>query len=49
MNVTWTVYQGTLDLTSNTTRWTLYAPMAQNENVWFFGESSTSSFPIVDV
>ena len=49
MNVTWTVYQGTLNVTSNTTQWTRYAPMSEYENVWFFGESFTTSCPIVDV
>ena len=47
MNVTWTVYQGTLNVTSNTTQWTPYAPMSQYEDVWFFGESSTSSSSFV--
>ena len=39
-NITWTVYQGVLNASSNIVRWTPFPGMKQYENIWFFGNSS---------
>ena len=39
-NITWTVYQGIMNASSNIVRWTPYPGMKQYENIWFYGNSS---------
>ena len=39
-NITWTVYQGIMNASSNIVRWTPYPGMKQYENIWFFGNPS---------
>ena len=36
-NITWNVYQGSSNQSSNLTQWTLYNQMNSLENIWFFG------------
>ena len=36
-NITWTVYQGIMNASSNIVQWTPYSGMKQYENIWFFG------------
>ena len=44
INVTWTVYQGTLNSSSpsSVVQWTPFPSMSQFANSWFFGECSSS-------
>ena len=39
-NITWTVYQGIMNASSNIVRWTPYPGMKQYESIWFYGNSS---------
>ncbi|CAF4213124.1 unnamed protein product, partial [Adineta steineri] len=42
-NITWNIYQGTTNISSNSTQWTLFNQMNSYENIWFFGWN-TSNF-----
>ena len=42
-NITWNIYQGQLNMSSNTTTWLLFDQSDNYENLWFFG-SKTSNF-----
>ncbi|CAF0788844.1 unnamed protein product [Adineta steineri] len=42
-NITWNIYQGTTNISSNSTQWTLFNQMNIYENIWFFGWN-TSNF-----
>ena len=44
INVTWIVYQGTMNASSNIVQWTPYPLMDQHQNTWFFGRSSPYLF-----
>ena len=46
INVTWTVYQGVMNSSSQTVQWTPFQSMSQYENIWFFGNRSSSSFSL---
>ncbi|CAF1302442.1 unnamed protein product [Adineta ricciae] len=41
--ITWNVYQGSVNISSNVTQWVLFNQMSAYENIWFFGRS-TSNF-----
>ncbi len=36
-NITWNVYQGVMNSSSDIVQWTLFNQMNQYENIWFFG------------
>ncbi len=38
-NITWNVYQGVMNSTSNIVQWTRFNQMNQYQNNWFFGKS----------
>jgi hypothetical protein len=38
-NITWNVYQGVMNSSSDIVQWTLFNQMNQYENIWFFGKS----------
>ncbi|CAM4949155.1 unnamed protein product [Rotaria socialis] len=42
-NITWNIYQGVMNTTSNVVQWTAFQNMKQYENIWFFG-SNTANF-----
>jgi hypothetical protein len=37
-NITWNIYQGTANLSSNFTEWTLFNQTNSYINIWFFGK-----------
>jgi hypothetical protein len=37
-NITWNVYQGSNNSSSNTTQWTLFNQMSSYQDIWFFGK-----------
>jgi hypothetical protein len=41
-NITWNVYHGTLNSSSNFTLWTLFNQTISYRNIWFFGRSTTN-------
>ncbi len=41
-NITWNVYQGVMNATSNTVQWSQFNQMNQYQNIWFFGKSFPS-------
>ncbi len=43
-NITWNVYQGVMNSSSNVVQWTRFSQMNQYQNIWFFGKSSHFSF-----
>jgi hypothetical protein len=36
-NITWNVYQGLLNSSTNVTQWILFNQMIAYQNIWFFG------------
>ncbi len=42
-NITWNIYQGLMNVSSNYTKWTLFDRMNSYQNIWFFG-TNTSHF-----
>ncbi|CAM4977714.1 unnamed protein product, partial [Rotaria socialis] len=42
-NITWNIYQGVMNTTSNVVQWTAFQNVKQYENIWFFG-SNTANF-----
>ncbi|CAF1473458.1 unnamed protein product [Adineta ricciae] len=42
-NITWNIYTGSINSSSNVTRWTLFNQINLYENIWFFGRN-TSNF-----
>ncbi|CAF1309622.1 unnamed protein product [Rotaria magnacalcarata] len=36
-NITWNIYQGVMNTTSNVVQWTTFQNMKQYESIWFFG------------
>jgi hypothetical protein len=36
-NITWNIYQGSDNSSSNDTQWILFNEMTLYENIWFFG------------
>jgi len=38
-NITWNVYQGSLNASSNITQWTLFNSMNSYQDIWFFGKN----------
>ncbi|CAF0892553.1 unnamed protein product, partial [Adineta ricciae] len=45
--ITWNVYQGSVNISSNVTQWVLFNQMSAYENIWFFGRN-TSNFTAVN-
>ncbi|CAF4254278.1 unnamed protein product [Rotaria sp. Silwood2] len=41
-NITWNIYQGLDNSSSNTTQWILFNQMISYENIWFFGRNTTN-------
>ncbi|CAF3751894.1 unnamed protein product, partial [Rotaria sp. Silwood1] len=41
-NITWNIYQGSDNSSSNTTQWILFNQMISYENIWFFGRNTTN-------
>ena len=37
-NITWNIYQGLLNSSSNVTQWNLFNQMTAYQNIWFFGK-----------
>ena len=37
-NITWNIYQGSMNASTNVTKWTLFNQIIQYENIWFFGK-----------
>jgi hypothetical protein len=37
-NITWNIYQGSMNSTSNIVQWTLFNQMNSYQDIWFFGE-----------
>jgi hypothetical protein len=37
-NVTWNIYQGSMNSTSNICQWTLFNQTNFYQNIWFFGK-----------
>ena len=37
-NITWNIYEGMMNSSSNFTQWTLFDQMNDYENIWFYGE-----------
>jgi hypothetical protein len=37
-NITWNVYQGSNNSSTNTTQWTLFNQMSSYQDIWFFGK-----------
>ncbi|CAF1035223.1 unnamed protein product [Adineta ricciae] len=42
-NITWNVYHGIINASTNAMQWTLFGQAQQYQNIWFFG-SNTSNF-----
>ncbi|UJR25703.1 hypothetical protein I4U23_007054 [Adineta vaga] len=42
-NITWNIYYGTLNTSTNFTQWTLFNQMSAYRDIWFFG-ANTSNF-----
>ncbi|CAF4676682.1 unnamed protein product [Rotaria socialis] len=40
-NITWNIYQGVMNTTSNVVQWTAFQNVKQYENIWFFGNFLT--------
>jgi hypothetical protein len=38
-NISWNIYLGSKNATSNTTQWAVWASMHRYTNIWFFGKS----------
>jgi hypothetical protein len=38
-NITWNIYQGSLNSSSNITQWTLFNQMNSYRDIWFFGKN----------
>ena len=38
-NITWKVYEGSMNTTSNFTKWNLFNQRTSYENIWFFGKT----------
>jgi len=38
LNITWNIYQGQTNLSSNVTQWSLLNATRFYENIWFFGK-----------
>lgn len=38
INITWNIYYGIMNSSSNVTQWTLFNQTIQYENIWFFGK-----------
>ena len=49
INVTWIVYQGVINASSNVVQWTPYPQMGQYQNTWFFGRSSPSPLSLTRI
>ncbi|CAF1191151.1 unnamed protein product [Adineta steineri] len=41
-NITWNIYQGSLNSSSNVTQWILFNQMTAYQNIWFFGTNTTN-------
>jgi len=39
-NITWNIYQGSPNSSSNITEWILFNQMILYQNIWFFGKNS---------
>jgi hypothetical protein len=39
-NMTWNVYQGVMNSSTNIVQWTLFNQFYQYQNIWFFGKTS---------
>jgi hypothetical protein len=37
-NITWNIYQGSINSSSNISQWILYNQINQYQNIWFFGK-----------
>ena len=37
-NITWNIYQGTMNSSTNTSQWILFNQMIAYQNIWFFGK-----------
>ena len=42
LNITWNIYQGQANASSNLTQWTLLPSITSFENIWFFGRYDSS-------
>ena len=40
--ISWNIYEGVMNFTSNTVQWTHYDQMNLYENIWFFGMNTTN-------
>jgi len=38
-NITWNIYYGSMNSSTNTTLWTQFNQMNLYENIWFFGKN----------
>ena len=36
-NITWNIYHGAINASSNFTQWTLFKQTTSRQNIWFFG------------
>ncbi|CAF3596750.1 unnamed protein product [Rotaria sp. Silwood1] len=46
-NITWNIYQGSMNSSSNTTQWILFNQMNAYQDIWFFG-MNTSNFTAIN-
>lgn len=37
-NITWNIYQGTMNTSTNTSQWIQITQMMTYQNIWFFGK-----------
>ena len=47
-SITWTIYSGVMNSSSNIVQWTPYNQMNQYQNIWFFGTAFLSLFHKID-
>ncbi|CAF1188688.1 unnamed protein product, partial [Adineta ricciae] len=47
INITWNIYSGSMNSSSNVTQWTLFNQTNSYENIWFFGRN-TSNFTSIN-
>ena len=44
LNITWNIYQGVINTSTNITQWIRYNQMTNYKNIWFFGKESLLIF-----
>ena len=48
-NITWNIYQGHTNVSSNISRWSLFTQMNIYKDIWFFGKQNFFIFFILEI